>query len=99
VRESLGSDPDPAVLAVLTHDAPALVAHYGHVLATTFLPYPSYPQRYLEVLAGQPPGPDVPIVTLPRSSTASRIWTDADIVSRDITRMLVDPRRVATEAA
>lgn len=99
VREYLGTEPDPSVLAVLAHDAPSLVAHHGRVVATTFRRYPSYPQRYLEVLADQPPGPDVPIVALPPSSTVQRSFTDADIVERDITRMLVEPRPADRPAA
>ncbi len=97
VREYLGTKPDPQVLDVLTHDAPSLLTHYGRVVATTFRSYPSYPQRYLEVLAEQPPGPDVPIVPLDQPR-AVRAYTDADIVVRDFTTALQQTHRPAQAA-
>ena len=39
----------------LRHDFDALVARDGGVVGTTFRTYPSFPQRYIERLANQPP--------------------------------------------
>jgi len=87
VREYLGTDPDPAVLEVVRYDLDTLVTRHGRLLATTFRRYPSYPQRYAEALAVQPPGPDVPIVALPRTGTIPR-YTDADVLARDVTALV-----------
>lgn len=94
VREYLATEPDPAVLAVVRDDMDTLVARHGQLLATAFRRYPSYPQRYAEVLAHQPDGPDVPIVALP-SSRAQTHYTDADIVNRDVTALVVSTSRRA----
>lgn len=87
VREYLGTGPDPDVLSVVRDELETLVARHGRLSATTFRPYPSYPQRYIEVLAQQPPGPDVPLVPVGRPRSRAR-YTDTDIVSRDITSLV-----------
>jgi hypothetical protein len=97
VREYLGTDPDPQVLAVLMHDAESLLAQHGGVIATTFRQYPSYPQRYLEILADQPSGPDVPIVSMETGRTP-RVDTEADIVVRNFTPALESAARPAQAA-
>jgi hypothetical protein len=94
VREYLGTDPDPSVLAVVRDDMDTLVARHGQLIATAFRRYPSYPQRYAEVLADQPAGPDVPIVALPSSRVQAR-YTEADIVNRDVTALVVSTSRRA----
>lgn len=88
VREYLATEPDPSVLAVVRDDLGSLVARHGRLLATTFRRYPAYPRRFLEVLADQPDGPDVPLVPLAPSRVAAR-FTDADVVTRDITALAV----------
>jgi hypothetical protein len=55
VNEYLAARPDPAVYDFLKFRFADLVARYGGVVATTFRSFPSYPQRYLEVLSVQPP--------------------------------------------
>lgn len=94
VREYLGTEPDPAVLAVVRDDLGTLVARHGQVTATTFRRYPSYPQCFVEVLADQPDGPDVPLEPLPLPRRPSR-FTEDDIVHRDITAMVLSRARHA----
>lgn len=59
VREYLASGPDPEMHEFLRFGFQDLQQRYGGVLATTFRSFPSFPQRYIEVL---PPWeqPDVP---------------------------------------
>lgn len=92
VREYLATEPDPAVLAVVRDDLHTLVARHGELHATTFRRYPSYPQRYSEVLAVQPDGPDVPLVPLAEPHLATR-YTEADIVTRNMTALVTEHAR------
>jgi hypothetical protein len=55
VREYLASKPDPAVYDFLCHDFATLEACHSGVVATSFRIFPSYPQRFIERLAQQPP--------------------------------------------
>jgi len=55
VKAYLATRPDPGLLEFLRHDFAALDAIHGGVSATTFRTFPSYPQRYIETLAQQPP--------------------------------------------
>ena len=54
VNQYLDSKPDPAVVEFLRYDLSELTARYGGVVGTTFRSFPSYPQRYAEVLTPQP---------------------------------------------
>ena len=55
VKVYLESRPDPAVWDFLQHDFEGLESSYGGVVATSFRAFPSYPQRFIEPLAVQPP--------------------------------------------
>jgi hypothetical protein len=55
VTTYLDSRPDPAAYDFLQHDFSALEARFGGVIGTSFRNFPSYPQRFLEPLAIQPP--------------------------------------------
>jgi len=55
VTEYLDTRPDPAVYDFLRHDFDALSARHGGVVGTSFKTFPSYPQRFIEALAAQPP--------------------------------------------
>jgi hypothetical protein len=46
--------PDPATYDFLRYPFETLEARYGGIVGTTFRPYPSYPQRFIEPLAVQP---------------------------------------------
>ena len=55
VHTYLNSRPDPKVYEFLQSDFSSLEARFGGVVGTTFRTFPSFPQRYIERLAEQPP--------------------------------------------
>lgn len=55
VKQYLDTKPDPAVYEFLRHDFDSLETTHGGVVGTSFRAFPSFPQRYLEPLAVQPP--------------------------------------------
>jgi hypothetical protein len=55
VSEYLDSRPDPAIYDFLMDDFDALAARHGGVGGASFKRFPSYPQRFIERLAVQPP--------------------------------------------
>jgi hypothetical protein len=83
VREYFASGPDPAVYEFLRHDFAELRRRHGGVAGLTFRTYPSYPQRYREVLSKQPPRNrrvrHVPLAT----SHQPRRYTEADLRLRE----------------
>jgi hypothetical protein len=54
VNQYVASKPNPATYDFLTQNMAELTARYGGVVGTTFRGFPSYPQRYTEVLEHQP---------------------------------------------
>ena len=54
VRQYLASKPDPRVYDFLMYPHKELAARFGGVVGTSFRGFPSYPQRYTEVLDPQP---------------------------------------------
>jgi hypothetical protein len=58
VRDYVATAPDPAIYDFLQHDFEELTARHGGVVGTAFRGFPSYPQRYVEVLDPQPPVPE-----------------------------------------
>jgi len=92
VREYLGSDPEPSTCEFLRYDFSELEQRYGGVAATTFRNYPSYPQRYIEVL---PPGEQLEIpATVPiqplKSQRTPISFTHDDLAVR---QFLIDSTR------
>src|SRR5688572_11079209 len=57
VKQYLASQPDPAVYDFLQYNQAELTARHGGVVGTTFRTFPSYPQRYTEVVLPQPEAP------------------------------------------
>ncbi|HVZ20289.1 MAG TPA: hypothetical protein VG871_04465 [Vicinamibacterales bacterium] len=57
VKEYLASGPDSDTYEFLRHDFATLTAQHGGIVGTTFRCFPSYPQRYTEVLDPQPAAP------------------------------------------
>jgi hypothetical protein len=57
VGQYMASDPDPATYDFLRYDFAELSARFGGVVGTAFRSFPSYPQRYTEVMAPQPAAP------------------------------------------
>ena len=55
VHAYLKTDPSPEIYEFLRHDFAALNAAHGGVVGTSFRTFPSFPQRYIERLAEQPP--------------------------------------------
>jgi hypothetical protein len=54
VNQYLASKPDPTVYDFLTYNLAELTGRFGGVAGTAFRTFPSYPQRYTEVLDPQP---------------------------------------------
>ncbi len=104
VKQYLASHPNPDTYDFLRHDFTTLSARYGGVVATAFRTFPSYPQRYIECLAVQPPceedrpGLDVEPLRVPQQPTR---YTEDDLHVRefmkDTSRRLV--RKGAFRAA
>ncbi|MGE3959461.1 MAG: hypothetical protein AB7H96_22290 [Vicinamibacterales bacterium] len=88
VTEYLDSQPDPAVYDFLRDDFASLVARHRGLVGTSFRSFPSYPQRYLERLAVQPPcDPAMAGVDVQpwRSSRRREAFTEADLHIREFT--------------
>ena len=60
VKHYLDTKPDPEMYDFLQYDFAGLTERYGGVAGTAFRAFPSYPQRYTEVMDPQPrvPGHD-----------------------------------------
>lgn len=84
VKQYLATRPDPALLEFLTCDFAELTQRFGRVTGTTFSNFPSFPQRYIEVLADHPidvePGVRVEPVQHPVLPTR---YTAADLAVRE----------------
>jgi hypothetical protein len=104
VHTYLKSRPDPAVYDFLQADFGVLERRFGGVVGTAFRTFPSFPQRYIERLAEQPPceadteGVAVERLRVPRQPTC---YTEDDLHVRqfltDTSRRLV--RKGAFRAA
>lgn len=89
VKQYLASGPDPELYAFLRDDFSSLQARDGEIVATTFRTFPSYPQRYMEVLADQPrisgERADVRVEPL-RVPVQPRQYSERDLVIRKFRR-------------
>jgi len=88
VGQYLASGPDPDTYDFLQYDFTELTARFGGVVGTTFRSFPSYPQRYTEVLNPQPAAPEgvqcrVEPVKVPRVPTR---FTEDDLAMREFMR-------------
>ena len=99
VNHYLESKPDPAVYEFLQYDFDDLTRRYGGVVGTTFRSFPSYPQRYMEIVTPQPMTPggeDCRIEPLKLPRVATR-FTEDDLGIREFlpqsSRQLVRKRR------
>ena len=84
VKQYLQSRPDPAVYDFLGYSFDELTDRFGGVAGTTFRAFPSYPQRYTEVLNPQPDAPAdlacrVEPLKVPKVTTR---FTEDDLVMR-----------------
>jgi hypothetical protein len=84
VREYLATGPDPATYEFLRYSFAELQARYTGVVGTTFRTFPSFPQRYIEVLPAsmQPDTPTAVRIQPLQTSTAPTKYTDHDLVTR-----------------
>jgi hypothetical protein len=98
VKLYLDTNPDPYMYEFLECDFAALIQRYGGVAGTAFRAFPSYPQRYTEVMTPQPyaPGHDdlrVEPLKLTRTPTT---FTERDLTLREFlphtSRLLVRER-------
>lgn len=85
VNRYLATKPDPAVYDFLKFNFQEMTDRYGRVVATTFRGFPSYPQRYTEVLHPQPSDAEelpcrVEPMKVPRVATH---YSDSDLVTRE----------------
>ena len=88
VKLYLDTNPDPYMYDFLQCNFAELTEKYGGVAGTAFRAFPSYPQRYTEVLQPQPaPPPDVNCrvepLRVPRVITA---YTEDDLITRQFLR-------------
>jgi hypothetical protein len=77
--------PDPATYDFLSHPFETLDVCHGGVVGTTFRPYPSYPQRFIERLAIQPvcaPELDCVKVESPQVRRQPTSYTERDLQLR-----------------
>ena len=84
VKQYLATNPDPATYDFLQYNLRELGDRFGGVAGTTFRRFPSYPQRYTQVMDPQPVSPpelNCPVEPLnaPRVRTD---FTEADLVVR-----------------
>ena len=85
VKQYLASNPDPQVYDFLRYSFEELTAQHGGLVGTTFRGFPSYPQRYTEVLSPQPessPEMACPVEPLKVARVTTR-YTDNDLVMRE----------------
>ncbi len=84
VKQYLASDPDPQVYDFLQYNLDELTARFGGVVGTTFRAFPSYPQRYTEVLEQQPPSENDHCRIEPLKVARVRTrYTEDDLVMRE----------------
>jgi hypothetical protein len=89
VHAYLATNPSPAVLEFLHDDFASLETRHGGVIGTSFRSFPSFPQRYIERVAEQPPcdaDKDGVKVEPLRVATALTRYTQDDLDVRQFTR-------------
>jgi hypothetical protein len=76
-KQYLATRPDQDVLDFLKQDFVGLERRYGRVTGTTFRTFPSYPQRYVEVVNDQPiVEPGVRVEPVRRAASPTRYTAD-----------------------
>lgn len=84
VHEYLASGPDPRVYDFLKHDFSELSTRYGGVVGTTFKNFPSFPQRYMEVVDLPSSDPRVRVEPM-KAASQPCIYTEDDLHIRQFT--------------
>jgi hypothetical protein len=84
VSAYLASNPEPALYRFLEYDFRGLNAHFGGVVSTTFRNFPSFPQRYMEVLELPLTDPLLKVERL-KPFTQPVLYTEDDLHIRQFT--------------
>lgn len=84
VQHYLASTPDPALYAFLQDDFAGLMAKHGGLVSTTFRNFPSFPQRYMEVV-DMPSGDPLVRVEPLKVATQPVRYTEDDLHIRQFT--------------
>ena len=100
VNQYLATRPDPATTDFLRYNLREMTDRFGGVAGTTFRGFPSYPQRYTQVLDPQPvSAPDMNCRVEPlRVARVRTQYTEADLVVREFkpgSRLHVPGRRLS----
>jgi len=84
VHQYIATDPDPALTEFLQYDFAGLTERFGGVVGTAFKTFPSYPQRYIEVMDPQPAGPPhaCPVNEL-KPTRAMTQFSEDDLITRE----------------
>jgi len=85
VKHYLAGNPSPEVYDFLEYSFDELTERFGGVVGTAFRAFPSYPQRYTEVLDPQPESPAdmvCPVEPLKVARVTTR-FTENDLVTRE----------------
>jgi hypothetical protein len=105
VKQYLSTNPDPYMYDFLTCDFAALTERYGGVAGTAFRTFPSYPQRYTEVLDPQPGvmGHDECRIEPLKLTRTTTTFTESDLTLREFlphtSRVLMRERAVRRRVA
>jgi hypothetical protein len=85
VNQYLATRPDPATYDFLSYNLSELTDQFGGVVGTTFTSFPSYPQRYTQVLDPQPQSaPDMNCRVEPlKVARVQTRFTEDDLVMRE----------------
>jgi hypothetical protein len=78
VREYLASGPNALAYDFLRYDFDDLAGRFGGVVGTAFRPFPTFPQRYVELAADQPAEADPAVRIEPLKQTAVQTRFTAD---------------------
>ncbi len=84
VQDYLASGPDPSLYDFLHHDFAGLTDRFGGVVGTTFSNFPSFPQRYMEMVDLPEADPSVRVEPL-KAPTQPVIYTEDDLHVREFT--------------
>ena len=84
VHAYLATNPDPALYDFLKHDFSALTERFGGVVGTTFSNFPSFPQRYMEIIDLPASEPRVRVEPL-KTPAQPAVYTEDDLHVRRFT--------------
>ena len=84
VHQYLATNPDASLFDFLKYDFAELTGRFGGVVATTFSNFPSFPQRYMEIIDLPTSEPRVKVEPL-KTQTQPAIYTEDDLHVRQFT--------------